>query len=178
MVLQEQPMTGYMSYAGKDGGNVVMTDTLVPPVKDVKLVLTASHLWDSLGLPLTAFNDSTRKGSLRGVTEKDFQPFQYSTVELHTGDGKQINQPDGHAVSYFGTNPVDIPNCYACHSRTGKAAQMARDEGLKQGDAEYDYWKTYPDTSEYMARLSEGSINILSLHDAHHGTTFLSDYRS
>ena len=170
------PMTGYMSYAGKDGGNVVMTDTLVPPVKDVKLVLTASHMWDSLGLPLTAFNDSTRKGSIRTVTEKDFQPFQYSTVELHTNDGKQIKQPDGKAVSYFGTNPVDIPNCYACHSRTGKAAQMARDEGLKQGDQEYDYWKTYPDTSEYMARLSEGSINILALHDSHHGTTFLSDY--
>jgi len=172
------PMTGYMTYAGKDGGNIVFSDTLVPPVKDVKLVLTASHLWDSLGLPLTAFNDSRRKGSLRSVTEKDFQPFQYSTVELHTKDGKSINQPDGHTVSYFGTNPVDIPNCYACHSRTGKAAQMARDEGLKQGDMEYDYWKTYPDTSEYMARLSEGSINILSLHDAHHGTTFLSDYRA
>jgi mono/diheme cytochrome c family protein len=172
------PMTGYMTYAGKEGGNIVMTDTLVPAVKDVKLVLTASHLWDALGLPLTAFNDSTRKGSLRGITEKDFQPFQYSTVELHTGDGKQINQPDGHAVSYFGTNPVDIPNCYACHSRTGKAAQMARDEGLKQGDEEYKYWKSYPDTSEYMARLSEGSINILALHDKHHGTTFLADYRN
>ncbi len=170
------PMTGYMTYAGKHGGNIVFSDTLVPAVKNIKLVLTASHLWDSLGLPLTAFNDSRRKGSLRSVTEKDFQPFQYSTVELHDGQGKAINQPDGVAVSYFGTNPVDIPNCYACHSRTGKAAQMARDEGLKQGDAEYAYWKTYPDTSEYMARLSEGSINILSLHDAHHGTTFLSDY--
>ena len=172
------PMTGYMSYAGKHGGSIVFTDTLVPAVKDVKLVLTASHLWDSLGLPLTAFNDSRRKGSLRSVTERDFQPFQYSTVELHTGDGKQVNQPDGRAVSYFGTNPVDIPNCYACHSRTGKAAQSARDEDLMQGDMEYDYWKSYPDTSEYMARLSEGSINILSLHDAHHGTTFLSDYRA
>ncbi|MCF6205791.1 MAG: hypothetical protein L3J47_02685 [Sulfurovum sp.] len=172
------PMTGYMTYAGKDGGNVVMTDTLVPPVKDVKLILTASHLWDALGLPLTAFNDSTRIGSLRTVTEKDFQPFQYSTVELHTTDGKQIKQPDGKVASYFGTNPVDIPNCYACHSRNGKAAQMARDEGLKQGDAEYKYWKTYPDTSEYMARLSEASINILSLHDAHHGTEFLKEYDS
>jgi len=170
------PMTGYMSYAGKHGGSIVFTDTLVPAVKDVKLVLTASHLWDSLGLPLTAFNDSRRKGSLRSVTEKDFQPFQYSTVELHTGDGRAVKQPDGTAVSYFGTNPVDIPNCYACHSRTGKAAQSARDEDLMQGDQEYAYWKTYPDTSEYMARLAEGSINILALHDAHHGTTFLSEY--
>lgn len=169
---------GYMDYVGKHGGNIVMTDTLVPPVKDVKLVLTASHLWDALGLPLTAFNDSTRRGTIRSVTEKDFQPFQYSQVALHDSTGKPMMDKEGKPYQYFGTNPVDIPNCYACHSRNGKAAQMARDEGLKQSDAEYDYWKSYPDESEYMARLSEASINILSLHDAHHGTTFLNDYRS
>ncbi|MDM5271858.1 hypothetical protein PGH07_06685 [Sulfurovum sp. zt1-1] len=169
---------GYMDYVGKDGGNIVMTDTLVPPVKDVKLVLTASHLWDALGLPLTAFNDSTRRGTIRSVTEKDFQPFQYSQVALHDSTGKPITDKEGKPYQYFGTNPVDIPNCYACHSRNGKAAQMARDEGLMQSDAEYEYWKTYPDESEYMARLSEASINILSLHDKHHGTTFLSDYKS
>ncbi|MDD2450354.1 hypothetical protein [Sulfurovum sp.] len=169
---------GYLDYVGKDGGNIVMTDTLVPPVKDVKLVLTASHLWDALGLPLTAFNDSTRRGTIRSVTEKDFQPFQYSQVALHDNTGKPMMDKEGKPYQYFGTNPVDIPNCYACHSRNGKAAQMARDEGLKQSDAEYDYWKSYPDESEYMARLSEASINILALHDAHHGTTFLNDYRS
>ncbi len=32
---------GYLSYAGKNGGNIVMTDTLVPAVKNVKLVLTS-----------------------------------------------------------------------------------------------------------------------------------------
>ncbi len=167
---------GYLAYAGKNGSNVVMTDTLVPPVKNVKLVLTASYLWDALGLPLTAFNDTTRKGSIRSVTEKDFQPFQYSTVEMHDRTGKSMKDNKGNLVSYFGTNPVDIPNCYACHSRNGKAAQMARDEGLGQSDKEYAYWKTYADESEYMARLSESSINILALHDSHHGTTFLSDY--
>ncbi len=173
-----KPMSGaYLEYAGKHGGNIVMTDTLVPAVKNVKLVLTASHLWDALGLPLTAFNDSTRKGTIRSVTEKDFQPFQYSTVELHDNSGKQIKTKDGKTISYFGTNPVDIPNCHACHSRDGKAAQMARDEGLKLSDKEYEYWKTYADESEYMARLAESSINILGLHDAHHGTTFLSDYQ-
>ena len=168
---------GYLEYAGKNGGNIVMTDTLVPAVKNVKLVLTASHIWDALGLPLTAFNDTTRKGTIRSVTEKDFQPFQYSTVELHDNSGKQIKTKDGKVVSYFGTNPVDIPNCSSCHSRDGKAAQMARDEGLKFSDKEYKYWKTYADESEYMARLAESSINILSLHDSHHGTTFLSDYK-
>jgi len=168
---------GYLDYVGKNGGNVVFTDTLVPPVKDVKLVLTASHLWDALGLPLTAFNDSTRKGTIRSVTEKDFQPFQYSTVEMHDRTGKSVKDATNHAVSYFGTNPVDIPNCYACHSRNGKAAQMARDEGLDFSDKEYKYWKSYPDESEYMARLAESSINILSLHDKHHKTTFLKDYK-
>ncbi len=168
---------GYLDYVGKNGGNIVMTDTLVPPVKDVKLVLTASHLWDALGLPLTAFNDSTRKGTIRSVTEKDFQPFQYSTVEMHDRTGKSMKDDTNHAVSYFGTNPVDIPNCYACHSRNGKAAQMARDENLTFSDKEYKYWTSYPDESEYMARLAESSINILSLHDKHHGTSFLKDYR-
>jgi len=168
---------GYLDYVGKNGGNVVFTDTLVPPVKDVKLVLTASHLWDALGLPLTAFNDSTRKGTIRSVSEKDFQPFQYSTVEMHDRTGKSVKDATNHAVSYFGTNPVDIPNCYACHSRNGKAAQMARDEGLDFSDKEYKYWKSYPDESEYMARLAESSINILSLHDKHHKTTFLKDYK-
>ncbi len=167
---------GYLEYAGKDGGNVVMTNTLVPGVENIKLVLTASHLWDALGLPLTAFNDSTRRGTIRSVTEKDFQPFQRSTVQVHDQNGRPIMNEDGQIVEYFGTNPVDIPNCYACHSRQGKAAQMARDEGLTYSDKEYAYWKTYPDESEYMARLSEASINILSLHDAHHGTTFLKYY--
>ncbi len=167
---------GYLEYAGREGGNMVFTDTLVPQVKNVKLTLTASYIWDALGLPLTAFNDSRRKGTIRSVTEKDFQPFQFSTVQLHTKEGKVVVDAHNNPIEYFGTNPVDIPNCYACHSREGKAAKMARDEGLKFSDKEYAYWKTYPDESEYMARLAESSINILSLHDAHHGTTFLSDY--
>ncbi len=173
-----KPMAGgYMDYAGEDGSNVVFTDTLVPAVKNVPLALTASYIWDALGLPLTAFNDSRRHGTIRSVTEREFQPFQYSTVQLHTSDGKPLLNGQKRVIEYFGTNPVDIPNCYVCHSRQGKAAQMARDEGLEYSDKEYAYWKSYPDTSEYMARLSEASINILSLHDAHHGTDFLSDYK-
>jgi len=169
---------GYLDYAGRNGGNIVFTDTLVPAVKNVKLKLTASHIWDALGLPLTAFNDSRRKGTIRSIDQTDFQPFQYSTVELHTRTGQSMHTKDGKTVSYFGTNPVDIPNCYACHSRNGKAAQLARESGLKYSDKEYAYWKTYPDESEYMARLAEASINILSIHDANQGTHFLRDYQS
>ena len=168
---------GYLDYAGRKGGNIVFTDTLVPQVKDIPLTLTASYVWDALGLPLTAFNNSRRTGSIRTVTEKDFQPFQYSQVQLHTKEGKPILDKNNQIIQYFGTNPVDIPNCFSCHSRDGKAAKMARDEGLKFSDKEYKYWKSYPDESEYMARLAEASINILSLHDKHHNTTFLSDYK-
>jgi mono/diheme cytochrome c family protein len=171
-------MGGYLEYAQKGGGNIVMTDTLLPPVKNLKIALTAEYVWDALGLPMTAFNDSTRTKSIRTIDERDFQPFQKSAVQLHDKAGKPILS-NGHIVDFIGTSPVDIPNCYSCHSRNGVAAKMSRDEGLVQGDAEYNYWKSsFPDISEYMARLSEGSINILSLHDAHHGTEFLKDYDS
>ena len=167
---------GYLHYSGEDGSNVVMTDSLIPEVQDVKITLTTSEVWDALGLPLTAFNDSRRKGSLRSVTEADFQPFQYSTVEMHTKDGEPMKHSNGENISYFGTNPVDIPNCVYCHSRDGKGALKGRDSGLRNADKEYNYWKKYRDQSEYMARLAESSINILELHDAHHGTTFLKYY--
>lgn len=168
---------GDLSYAGTTGGNKVFTDTLIPEVKNVQLTLTASYLWDALGLPLTAFNDSRRKGTMRSVSNKDFQPFQYSLVRLRDKSGKPVTA-GGKPVEFFGTNPVDLPNCYDCHSRQGRAAALARSEGLSLFDKEYDYWKkNYPDITEFMARLSESSINVLELHDKHHGTGFLKDYR-
>ena len=112
---------GYLSYSGSKGGNKVFTDSMVPEVKNVPLTLTASYLWDALGLPLTAFNDSRRKGTIRSITSKDFQPYQYSVVQLRDKDGKAITEK-GKPVEFFGTNPVDIPNCYVCHS--GKVWQL------------------------------------------------------
>ena len=175
-----KPMAGgYMDYAGDNGGNIVFTEPMkgvVPLVPHVPLKLTASNIWDALGLPLTAFNDSRRKGTIRSITGKDFQPYQYSMVQLHDKNGKPITV-DGKIIEFFGTNPVDIPNCAICHSGNGKAAKLARQEGLTLFDKEYEYWKKhYPDISEYMARLSAGSINILELHDKRHGTNFLKEY--
>ncbi|ACO03091.1 MULTISPECIES: hypothetical protein [Persephonella] len=167
---------GYMDFAGAKGSNIVFTDSMVPEVKNVPLVLTASFIWDALGLPLTAFNDSRRKGTIRTITNKDFQPYQYSVVELHREDGRPVTI-NGKVVSFFGTNPVDIPNCYTCHSGEGLAARMARQAGLTKFDQEYEYWKKhYPDISEFMARQSQASINILELHDKRHGTEFLKEY--
>ncbi|WP_457641276.1 hypothetical protein [Persephonella sp.] len=165
---------GYMEFAGAKGGNIVFTDSMVPEVKNVPLVLTASYIWDALGLPLTAFYD--RKGTIRTITNKDFQPYQYSMVQLHRDDGKALTV-NGKVVEFFGTNPVDIPNCYACHSGEGIAARISRQKGLTLFDKEYEYWKkNYPDISDYMARLSQASINILELHDKYHGTEFLKEY--
>jgi mono/diheme cytochrome c family protein len=169
---------GSLTYAGSKGGNKVFTDSQLPEVKNITLTLTASYLWDALGLPLTAFNDSTRKGTIRTIDEKDFQPFQYSVVRLDDKDGKPL-VVNGKPVEFFGTNPVDIPNCYLCHSGGGKAAQLSRADGLTLLDKEYAYWRdNYPDMTEFMARQSAASINILQLHDKSFGTAFLKDYDS
>jgi hypothetical protein len=167
---------GTLAYAGSAGGNKVFTDSLIPEVKNVPLTLTASYLWDALGLPLTAFEDARRKGTLRGITEKDFQPFQVSVVRLQDDKGKPV-LAGGKPVEFIGTNPVDIPNCYLCHSGKGIAAETARKEGLTLFDKEYAYWKkSAPDMSEFMVRQSQASIGILELHDRHHGTALLKDY--
>ncbi len=169
---------GYLAYAGSGGGNKVFTESLIPEVKNVPLTLTSSYLWDALGLPLTAFNDSRRKGTLRAISSEDFQPYQFSQVQLRDKAGKPVmakNKP----VEFFGTNPVDMPNCFTCHSGQGRAAKLAREEGLTLFDKEYEYWKkNYPDMTDFMARLSAASINILELHDKHNGTTFLKSYNA
>ncbi len=169
---------GDLAYAGRTGSNKVFTDSLIPEVKNIQLTLTASYLWDALGLPMTAFNDSRRKGTIRTITDFDFQPYQYSTVRLQDKEGKPI-MAGGKPIEFFGTNPLDIPNCYVCHSADGKAAKLSRQEGLSLFDKEYTYWKkNYPDMSEFMARQSAATIDVLELHDKHYGTGFLKDYRS
>ncbi len=169
---------GYMEHAGPGGGNVVFTDSLIPEIRDIPLRLTSSDLWDALGLPLTAFNDSRRKGSIRTITDRDFQPYQVSTVRLQDGKGNPV-MSKGKPVEFFGTNPVDISNCAHCHSGNGIAARLSRAEGLQLVDREYGYWhKNYPDASEYMKRLPAATINILELHDRRNRTSFLKAYNA
>ncbi len=101
---------------------------------------------------------------------------QYALVELHDAEGNPV-LAGGKTVDFFGTEPVDISNYYLCHSGKGPAANHARRSGLAHLDKEYAYWKkTYPDVSEYMARMSSAMIGILELHDRHHKTAFLEDY--
>src|SRR5512135_407930 len=129
---------GYLDYSGPKGGNIVFTDSLMPDVKNVALTLTASHLWDALGLPLTAFYDSRRKGTVRTIVPSDFQPYQYATVRLEDDKGTPILAA-GNPVEFFGTDPVDLPSCFACHSGKGIAAEESRQDGLKTFDLEYAY---------------------------------------
>lgn len=170
---------GYLDFADEHGDNVVMTETLIPQLQDVKLKLSAEYTWDALGLPLTAFTDTERRGSIRGVDDRTFQPYQVSKVRIHDKHGKAILDDEQRVYEFMGTNPIDIPNCQVCHSREGVAAVQSRKEGVWQSDTEYEYWIHYhPDVTEYMARLAEGMINMLALHDKHHGTDFLRDYKT
>ena len=167
---------GYLDYWGSHGGNIVFTDSMIPAVPNVPLTLTSSYMWDALGLPLTAFNDGVIKGGMQNITNYDFQPFQYSTVVLHKKNGQTV-KVNGKPVIFFGTNPVDMPNCYLCHSGNGTAAMLSKERGLTLFQKEYAYWRhTYPHGSVFMARLKSASIDILELHDSKFGTHFLSHY--
>jgi hypothetical protein len=135
-----------------------------------------SHLWDALGLPLTAFNDSRRSGTIRSIGERDFQPYQRAVVRLTGRDGAAVLS-GGKPGEFTGANPVDFPNCYLCHGGGGRAAIAARAGGLTLFDREYAYGKnSYPDMTDFMARQLQAAINVLELHDARHGTHFLKSY--
>jgi len=176
------PMEGFAVYADEDGGNVVFTDSRYGNLSNIPLILTASHLWDALGLPLTAFDDGVLGGgSHRTIDETHFQPYQYSRVTMHAvgADGVPGDPMEdaysGDIVSFIGTNPVDIPNCVWCHSSDRANRFGQNDYSLYQ--TEYDYWvENYPDVSDYMARLSASMIGILEMHDDKHDTDFLAEY--
>ncbi len=87
------PSVETLEYAGKNGGNVVFADSLASWLVNVPLKLTASYLWDALGLPLTAFNDSRRKGSLRTVTDVDLRSYQYAEIGLLDDKGNPGELP-------------------------------------------------------------------------------------
>ncbi len=120
---------GHLDYAGAKGSNVVFTDSLLPELKNVRLTLTSSYLWDALGLPLTAFYDSRRKDSIRTVDNRDFQPYQYALVRLRDSRDRPVTA-GGKEVEFFDTEPVDISDCYFCHSGQGPAARKSRRQGL------------------------------------------------
>ena len=169
---------GYLAYAGSTGGNKVFTDTLIPEVKNIQLTLTSSYLWDALGLPLTAFTDSRRKGTLRSVSPREFQPYQYSQVRA-PGQGRKAGSGGGKARRILRHQPRRHAELLRLPFRRGQGSETVTAGRTHAFDKEYAYWKkNYPDMTEFMARLSSASINILELHDKHEGTAFLKDYNS
>jgi mono/diheme cytochrome c family protein len=97
---------------------------------------------------------------------------------MRDGKGNPV-MAAGKPVEFFGTEPVDISNCYVCHSGAGLAAKRSREAGLNLLDREDAYWaKHYPDVSEYIRRLTATMINILEIHDRRHQTNFLGKYDS
>jgi hypothetical protein len=165
-----QPVSGsYLKYSGNKG-TIVYTKS--PVLDNTPIMLTNPGIWEALGLPLTPFLDSEAKKGLLKLTETDIQPFQQARVTLvDAKSGKAvIDSSSGKPVSYVGTNPIDVPNCYNCHSNENA-------NGAKYGKfkAEMAYWKSVG-ASEWFSKLKGTAISILEMHDDKHGTDFLKNY--
>jgi mono/diheme cytochrome c family protein len=153
----------------------VSIDAQIASIRNIPLTITAAYLWDPLGLPLSACNDTAGKESIR-IADLDFQPYQYAIVELR--DEKREPVPaGGRVIEFFGAEPIDIANCAVCHAAQGMAADLSRKSGLHLFDEEYAHWqRQHPEAGERMARLASASILILELHDQRHNTGFLKNY--
>ncbi|MBI5179641.1 MAG: hypothetical protein HZA04_10340 [Nitrospinae bacterium] len=164
-----QPVSnGYLKNAG-DKGTIVFTKS--PVLDNVPIVLTNPGIWEALGLPLTPFADKDAAKGLMKLEETDIQPYQLARVTMvDAKTGKAVMDSSGKPVSYTGTNPIDVPNCYNCHSN-------ANANGAKYGKfkGEYAYWKGIG-ASDWFAKLKATAISIMEIHDDKHGTDFLKGY--
>ncbi len=159
---------GFLEYSGKTG-TIVFTKS--PVLDNVPIVLTNPGIWDALGLPLTPFSDKDAAKGMLKLEEKDVQPYQLARVTMvDAKTGKAVIDSTGKPVSYTGTNPIDVPNCYNCHSN--KNANGAKYNKYK---GEYTYWKSVG-ASDWFAGLKATAVSILEIHDDKHGTEFLKNY--
>ncbi len=162
---------GHLHYTGTKG-TIVFTKS--PVLDNVPIMLTNPGIWDALGLPLTPFFDSTLTKSPLSVVESDIAPYQEAWVALVDAETGRpvIDKLSGKPVYFTGTNPIDVPNCANCHSNenaNGSAYQLYKGEKA--------FWKALG-ASDYIANLKATSVSILQIHDAKHGTQFLSNYRA
>ena len=106
------------------------------------------------------------------IVESDIRPYQEAWVGLVDADnGKPIiDSHTGKPVKFIGTNPIDVPNCANCH-----ANDNANGDTFTLYKQEKAFWEGLGATP-YMAELKATSISILQIHDARHGTQFLSKY--
>ncbi len=164
-----QPVSnGFLKYSG-DKGTIVFTKS--PVLDNVPIVLTNPGIFDALGLPLTPFSDKDASKGLLKLEEKDIQPYQLARVTMvDAKSGKAVIDSTGKPVSFTGTNPIDVPNCYNCHSNAN-----ANGAEFNKYKAEYTYWKSVG-SSDWFAKLKATAISIMEIHDSKHGTEFLKGY--
>ncbi|MBI5816420.1 MAG: hypothetical protein HZB29_12510 [Nitrospinae bacterium] len=167
-----QPVSGsHLKYSG-DKGTIVFTKS--PVLDNVPIVLTNPGIWEALGLPLTPFLDNEVNKGIMKITERDIQPYQQARVTLvDAKSGKAVmDTGTGKPVSYTGTNPIDVPNCYNCH-----ANENANGGKFNKYKGEMEYWKSVG-ASEWFSRLKATAISIMEIHDSRHGTDFLKNYNA
>lgn len=165
-----QPLKdGFMHNSGETGVSVF---TKSPVLDNVPIVLTNPGIWDALGLPLTPFLDSEVSKDTLTLVESDIQPYQEAWVGLVEADsGKPvIDSKTGEPVTFFGDNPIDIPNCPNCHGN-----ETANGDKYSLYKGETSFWKGLG-ASDWVAQLKGTAISILEMHDDKHGTEFLKNY--
>jgi Bacterial Ig domain len=112
-----------LTFSG-DKGTIVYTQSNV--LENVPITLTAPHIWEALGLPLTPFEDSIGFFANPGAVNEDtIRPFVAMKAALYTANcdssgnctaGSAVMGSNGQPVIGFGSAPIDIPNCERCHS--------------------------------------------------------------
>ena len=160
---------GNLHYTGEVGTKVFTKSSVLD---NVPIVLTNPGIWESLGLPLTPFNDA-QAGNPLTLTESDVRPFQEAWVEMVDADsGKPvIDSHTGDPVRFVGTEPIDTPNCSRCH-----ANETANGKKYKLYKREFSFWKGLG-ASDWIAGLKATSISIMQIHDDKNGTDFLKNYK-
>jgi len=83
-----------------------------------------------------------------------------------------LDSHSGEPVRFIGTNPIDIPNCANCHSNA-----TANGAKFKLYEKEKAFWKGLG-ASDWISNLKATSVSILEIHDDHHGTQFLKNYKA
>ncbi len=165
-----------------DQGTIVYT-VLNDGKTEIAIPLGQRHLWEALGLPLTALFDGSTP-HIRAIKEEMFRPYQIPHVSLQKWDDLNdneeievneltlIKQSHGEPVSFTGTNPIDTPACTRCHS-----SYVANGDEFKLHEKEYAFWKNnFSNTSDYYARVKAAAISMLEIHDKREGTNFLANY--
>jgi len=113
-----------LTFSG-DTGTVVYTQMKV--LENLPIMLTAPRIWEALGLPTTAFEDSidffADPGKIDEDTIRPFVAMKAQLIEANCDEatgactkGDAVIGSDGKPVIGFGTSPIDIPNCERCHS--------------------------------------------------------------